>query len=112
MEIKDVTEVLWTMPSNILKPKESVPNHLIHIPPEVVQLDHAKIHHAQKILSPSVDIKMSQELLPYNLPVTIDQSLLPSMPKIGHLIPVEFSPTVELLLITESYLLDIPQLIG
>jgi len=111
-ETKDVKEVLWTMDSNISLLKESVLNLLTHIPPEVVKPDLVKHPHAQNPLSQSHHIKMFQEHLDYNLPVTVDLSQLPSMPKTGHLIPLVSTPTVELLLITESYLLDIPQAIG
>jgi len=44
--------------------------------------------------------------------VTNNQFPLPVMLKTGLLIPVVFSPTVELPSITEFYLLDIPLLIG
>lgn len=112
MEIKDVQEVLWTTDSNISSPVESVPNHLIHIPPEVVRSDLAKLLHAQNHLSPSALIKMSPESPDYNQLSNRDQSPSPSMLPNGHLIPEVSSPTVELLLITESYSLDIPHLIG
>jgi len=100
------------MLSNISKLKESVPNHLTHIPPVVVQLDHAKTHLAPKTLSPSQDIKMFPEPPLFKPPVTPDQYPSPLMLKTGPHIPQESSPTVELLSITESYSLDIPHLIG
>ena len=84
----------------------SVPKLLIHIPPEVVQLDHAKPHLVLTILSPSPDIKIAQVSQPSPVPSKEDPSPLPLMPKTGHLTPVESSPTVEPHSITESYLLD------
>jgi len=54
--------------------KESVPNHLTHIPPEVVQLLLANNHLAQNPLSPLVDTTTSvpQSLLS-KLPTTFNQ---------------------------------------
>jgi len=111
MEITDVPEVSWITVSNTSETTESVPNHLIHTPPKT---DLAKFLHAPKTLSPSLDTPMFPlDLhLDLNLLVTDNQFPLLVMPKTGLLIPVVFSPTVEHLSITESYLLDIPLLIG
>lgn len=81
----------------------SVLKLLIHIPLEVVPLLLANFPHAQKILSIIHLINSLVELLHLNLPVTFNQSLLLSMPKIGLPIAVESSPTVEPLSTTPSY---------
>jgi len=72
----------------------------------------AKLIAAPKTLSPSHHTKMSAELLISNLLVTIDPYQLPLMPTTGLSIPVESSPTVDLLSITEFYSPDILLLIG
>jgi len=109
---QDVTEVLNIKLWTFMPPTESVPKLHILIHLEVDQLPLANNHHAQKILSPSLDTNQSKEHLPLKLPVTTDQHQLPSMLKTGLHIAVESSPTVEPLLITPSYLPDIPVLIG
>jgi len=100
------------MPLNIMKPTLSVLNLLIHIPQEVVPLLHALPHLVQLILSPSLDIPIVQVSLLSPVPSKEDPSPLPLMPKTGHLIAQESTPTVEPHSITESYLPDIPPPIG
>jgi len=111
METTDVPEVSWITVSVTSETTESVPKILIHTPPK---MDLAKSLLAPKALSPSLDIPMflQDQPLDLNQLVTDNQSPLPVMPKTGLLIPVVFSPTVELPSITEFYLLDIPLLIG
>jgi len=111
MEPKDVTEVgcmmLWITSHQL----ESVPNPLIHTP---LKMEHAKPLLAPKTPSPSQDTLWSRLIppLPLNPLVTNNQSPLPLMPKTGAHTEAVFSPTVEILLTTVSYLLDIPQAIG
>jgi len=111
METTDVPEVSWITVSNTSEITESVPKAHIHTPPET---DLAKSLLAPKALSPSLDIPMflQDQPLDLNKLVTDNQFPLPVMLKTGPLIPVVFSPTVELPSITEFYLLDIPLLIG
>ena len=92
-----------------MKPTESVPNHLTHTP---VLTELVPLHLVPLTLSMSPTIKIVMESLLLPKPSKEDQSQLPLMPKTGHLIPVESTPTVEHLLITESYSLDIHQAIG
>jgi len=100
------------MLSNISLLPESVPNHLTHIPQEVVPLLLAKPHLALKAHSQSLLIKIVPEFQPSPVPSKEDQYPLPLMPHNGHHTPVVSSPTVELPSITESYLLDTPPLLG
>merc|ERR1712139_175974 len=78
----------------------------------LLEMEPVKLPVALKIVSLSLDIKMSEELLVLKKPVTNNQYPLPSMPKNGLSIPVVSSLTVELLLITVSYLLVILVNIG
>jgi len=97
---------------NIMNPTPSVLKLLTHIHPVVVLLDHAISHLVSMTLSKLPDIPIVQESLLLLVPSNKDQFQLPSMPKIGHLIPPESTPTVEPPSITESYLPDIPPPIG
>jgi len=109
----DVTEDKWTKDSDITKPTESVPNNLIHTLLNLIsQAVPSKL--AQNPLSKSMDTLMFLlDLHPLlNQLVTNNQYQLPLMLLNGPHIPVESSPTVEPLSITESYLPDIPPAIG
>merc|ERR1712150_306151 len=110
-EIKDVMVVLWIKDSNISSLKEFVPNHLINI---LLEMDLAKPLNVPKILTPSLNIPTFplDQLKPSNLLVINNQYPSLLMPKNGLSIPVVSSLTAENLLITESYLLDIPLTIG
>jgi len=111
METTDVPEVSWITVSDTSETTESVPKTHIHT---LLETDLAKSLLAPKALSPSLDIPMflQDQPLDLNKLVTDNQFPLPVMLKTGPLIPVVFSPTVELPSITEFYLLDIPLLIG
>jgi len=97
------------MLSNIMKLTPSVPKLLTHIP---LLMEHAKPHLVPMTLSTLLDIPTVPEFPLLHLPSKEDQSQLLLMPKIGLLIHQESSPTVELPSITESYLPDIPPVIG
>jgi len=79
---------------------------LILIPQEMVHQDLAKKAVAPKILSTSKDTETFKEFLVFKTKMPNNPALLPSMPKIGPLMEVVFSTTVELTSITPSYLLD------
>jgi len=100
------------MLSNIMKPMPSVLKLLTHIHLVQEVLPHAQPHLVLQTLSVLPDIPIVQESLLLPVPSKEDQFQLPSMPKIGHLIPPESTPTVEPPSITESYLPDIPPPIG
>jgi len=109
----DVTEDKWTKDSDISKNTECVPNHLIHTPLNLIsEVVHKKL--VTKPLSQLTDTPMFLKVQPLllNQLMTNNPYLLPSMPQTFLHIPVESSPTVELLSITESYLQDIPTAIG
>jgi hypothetical protein len=109
----DVMEDKWTKDSDITKNTESVLNNLIHTLLNLIS-QAVPLKHALNPLSKSTDILMFllDLHLDSKLLVTNNQYQLPLMPKTGLHIPVESSPTVELLSITESYLPDIHPAIG
>jgi len=92
---------------------ESVPNLLIHIPPEVVQLPLAESHLAPNPLSQSVDtIPSALPSLLFNLPTMLPQYPSVLMLPLG-LHTVEVSSLIaQPQSIMPSYLLDILALIG
>lgn len=112
LEMPDVTEVWNITVCNIMLKTESAPNHLIHTPLEMVEVHHANNLLVLKTLSLTPDIHRLKEPVPLKTLATFNQHLLPLMLKTGLHIPVEFSATVEHLLIMPSYLLDILAAIG
>jgi len=99
----DVVEVWNITVCNIILITVSVPNHLTHIPQEVVVLLLADNLLAPKILSIIAHTNSSTEPQLLNQLVTFNQFLLPLMPKVGQAIVEVSSPTVEPLKITPSY---------
>lgn len=107
-----VTEVWNITVCNIMLKTESVLNHHIHIPLEMVEVHHAKNPLVLKILSLILDIHQSKELVLLKTLATFNQHLLLLMLQTGPHIPAEFLATVKHLLIMPSYLPDIPTAIG
>jgi len=91
--------VLITMPTT-----ESVPQLLIHTPPEALDpVELAENLLAPKTLSPSEETPDFPPDIPlFATLLTTNPSLLPSMPVTGQVTPVESSPTVEPLSTTPS----------
>jgi len=100
------------MLSNIMPTTESVPKPLIPIPPEVVPSPHADNPAAPWIPTDPEDTKSLKVSLPFKMLTTKELWPLPSKREDGLHTGVVSSPTVELNLITLSFLLDILALIG
>jgi len=101
MEITDVTEVLWITLLNTLLITESLLKVIIN-----TLLETELVHHQEKLLPstfPNTLISQPEALMILLMPLPYNQSLSLLMLKPGNSILEEFSLTVELPLITESY---------